>query len=237
MHPFGRGWLVACLVTSGLDRARGDSRPFGDGTHPGGARRRRCGRRRDLGAAAWRFRAPLQLVAFREAFRRRGAVLRGWRQPCRLERAMPEGPRVVFIGGLGRSGSTILDLMLGQLPGFVAVGELAYVWGRSDADLWVRPGVLPVPVLDRGGRTRLRRVVPSGPPPDRRVARRDRTQPSDPGTRSGRPRGRRAARAGRGDPPAPSGHRFGEWRGRRDRLDRSIRPAPITSTRWAPTCG
>ena len=48
---------------------------------------------------------------------------------------MPEGPRVVFIGGLGRSGSTILDLMLGQLPGFVAVGELAYVWGRSDADL------------------------------------------------------------------------------------------------------
>jgi hypothetical protein len=48
---------------------------------------------------------------------------------------MPEDPRLLFIGGLGRSGSTIVDLMLGQVPGFVAVGELAYLWGRSDADL------------------------------------------------------------------------------------------------------
>ncbi len=43
--------------------------------------------------------------------------------------------RVVFIGGLGRSGSTLLDLMLGQLPGFCAVGELSYLWIRSDDDL------------------------------------------------------------------------------------------------------
>lgn len=47
----------------------------------------------------------------------------------------PGEPRVLFIGGLGRSGSTILDLMLGQLPGFVAVGELSYLWARSDRDL------------------------------------------------------------------------------------------------------
>ncbi len=47
---------------------------------------------------------------------------------------MPD-PAVLFIGGLGRSGSTILDLMLGQVPGFVAVGELAYLWRRSDKDL------------------------------------------------------------------------------------------------------
>lgn len=45
------------------------------------------------------------------------------------------GPTVLFIGGLGRSGSTLLDLMLGQLPGFCAVGELSYVWGRKDEDL------------------------------------------------------------------------------------------------------
>ena len=43
--------------------------------------------------------------------------------------------RVVFIGGLGRSGSTLLDLMLDQLPGFCAVGELSYLWIRSDDDL------------------------------------------------------------------------------------------------------
>lgn len=48
----------------------------------------------------------------------------------------PNGPvTVLYIGGLGRSGSTLLDLMLGQLPGFCAVGELSYVWARADDDL------------------------------------------------------------------------------------------------------
>jgi Sulfotransferase family len=35
---------------------------------------------------------------------------------------------VVFIGGLGRSGSTLLDRLLGQQPGCVAVGELGLIW-------------------------------------------------------------------------------------------------------------
>ena len=35
---------------------------------------------------------------------------------------------VLYLGGLGRSGSTLLDRMLGQLPGFVSVGELIYLW-------------------------------------------------------------------------------------------------------------
>ncbi|MGH2812195.1 MAG: hypothetical protein ACRDI1_05730, partial [Actinomycetota bacterium] len=39
--------------------------------------------------------------------------------------------RVLYIGGAGRSGSTLLDLMLGQLPGFFAAGELKYVWDRG----------------------------------------------------------------------------------------------------------
>jgi hypothetical protein len=43
-------------------------------------------------------------------------------------------PRVLFIGGLGRSGSTLLDLMLGQQPGFCAVGELSYIWLRGVAE-------------------------------------------------------------------------------------------------------
>lgn len=35
---------------------------------------------------------------------------------------------VLFIGGMPRSGSTLLDLLLGQLPGYCDVGELYYLW-------------------------------------------------------------------------------------------------------------
>lgn len=38
---------------------------------------------------------------------------------------------VVYIGGLGRSGSTLLDRTLGQVPGMVAVGELVFLWERG----------------------------------------------------------------------------------------------------------
>ena len=36
--------------------------------------------------------------------------------------------RVLYVGGMPRSGSTLIDLALGQLPGHVAVGELFYLW-------------------------------------------------------------------------------------------------------------
>ena len=36
--------------------------------------------------------------------------------------------QVVFVGGMPRSGSTLLDLMVGQLPGHCDVGELFYMW-------------------------------------------------------------------------------------------------------------
>lgn len=41
-----------------------------------------------------------------------------------------EGPwvDVVFVGGMPRSGSTLLDLLIGQLPGHCDVGELFYMW-------------------------------------------------------------------------------------------------------------
>jgi hypothetical protein len=39
--------------------------------------------------------------------------------------------RVLYIGGLGRSGSTILSRALGELPGFFHVGELVFVWTRG----------------------------------------------------------------------------------------------------------
>ena len=38
---------------------------------------------------------------------------------------------VLFIGGLGRSGSTLLDRTLGQVKGIVAVGELVFLWERG----------------------------------------------------------------------------------------------------------
>ena len=40
---------------------------------------------------------------------------------------------VLYIGGWGRSGSTLLSHLLGGLDGMVAVGELRYVWQAGPA--------------------------------------------------------------------------------------------------------
>ena len=40
-------------------------------------------------------------------------------------------PKVLFVAGAGRSGSTLLANLLGQLPGFFTGGELRYVWERG----------------------------------------------------------------------------------------------------------
>jgi len=40
-------------------------------------------------------------------------------------------PRVLFIAGWGRSGSTLLDRMLGQVPGVFSAGELRDIWQRG----------------------------------------------------------------------------------------------------------
>lgn len=40
---------------------------------------------------------------------------------------------IVFISGPGRSGSTLLDHILGQLDGFLSVGELRFIWQQSFA--------------------------------------------------------------------------------------------------------
>jgi hypothetical protein len=55
------------------------------------------------------------------------------------ERVPPEDtghwrPRVCFVGGSGRSGSTLLELCLGGLPGACAVGELVHLWERGVRD-------------------------------------------------------------------------------------------------------
>ena len=41
------------------------------------------------------------------------------------------GAKILYIAGSGRSGSTILDNILGQIDGFVSVGEVRFVWERG----------------------------------------------------------------------------------------------------------
>jgi sulfotransferase family protein len=61
------------------------------------------------------------------------------RLPCRpvtseegtSEQQSAPGPSVVYIGGTGRSGSTLLARLLSGVPGVVAVGEFRYVLDRG----------------------------------------------------------------------------------------------------------
>ena len=54
--------------------------------------------------------------------------------------------RVLFIGGWGRSGSTLLDRILGQVPGMFSAGEIREIWERG----WLqnRPCGCEAPFLD-----------------------------------------------------------------------------------------
>ena len=58
----------------------------------------------------------------------------------------PVAPTVVYVAGWGRSGSTLLGRLLGELDGFVSVGELHYLWGRGLRDRWPCGCGLPVDV-------------------------------------------------------------------------------------------
>jgi hypothetical protein len=42
-----------------------------------------------------------------------------------------ERVKVLCIGGTGQNGSTLLSRMLGRIPGYVAVGEVAYLWDKG----------------------------------------------------------------------------------------------------------
>ncbi len=44
---------------------------------------------------------------------------------------MTDRARVLFVGGLGRSGSTLLELILAQSPDVCAVGEVVHLWERA----------------------------------------------------------------------------------------------------------
>jgi UDP-N-acetylglucosamine transferase subunit ALG13 len=40
-------------------------------------------------------------------------------------------PRVLYLGGFGRSGSTLVERVLGQVPGVTALGEVVHLWARG----------------------------------------------------------------------------------------------------------
>ncbi|WP_045745537.1 MULTISPECIES: sulfotransferase [Actinoplanes] len=42
--------------------------------------------------------------------------------------------RVLFLGGLGRSGTTLVERLLGELPGMCALGEVVHLWQRDIRD-------------------------------------------------------------------------------------------------------
>jgi hypothetical protein len=62
--------------------------------------------------------------------------------------------RVLFLGGLGRSGTTLLERVLGELPGVCPLGEVVHLWQRdlrdgdrcgcgtpfADCEFWQRVG-------------------------------------------------------------------------------------------------
>lgn len=41
------------------------------------------------------------------------------------------GPRIIYLGGLGRSGTTLIERMLNELPVIRSVGEVTHLWQRG----------------------------------------------------------------------------------------------------------
>ena len=63
------------------------------------------------------------------------SALSAWlSRPCASTKRrfkMPDGPTVIFIGGWGRTGSTLLARLLATSPGVANVGEIRYLWGSQ----------------------------------------------------------------------------------------------------------
>jgi UDP-N-acetylglucosamine transferase subunit ALG13 len=70
-----------------------------------------------------------------EGVRNVGALVSDLLGQADLHNAPAKGDlRVVFIGGQGRSGSTLIERALGELPGVVSVGETVHLWERGLRD-------------------------------------------------------------------------------------------------------
>ncbi|MFK3980787.1 sulfotransferase [Micromonospora sp. NPDC050397] len=70
--------------------------------------------------------------------------------------------RVLYLAGSGRSGSTLVTTVLGQLPGFFAAGELRYLWRRGILEN--RPCGCGLPLAECALWTRIRADLPEHDP-------------------------------------------------------------------------
>ena len=62
---------------------------------------------------------------------------------------MPPTPiKVLYIAGAGRSGTTILDTLLGEIDGFFSAGELRWLWWGGLMNDWQCGCTRPVPQCD-----------------------------------------------------------------------------------------
>ena len=69
-----------------------------------------------------------------ETTRRLGALVDGLLPARTLPPPTQERPRIAFLGGFGRSGSTLVERMLNEIPGVSAVGESVHLWERGLRD-------------------------------------------------------------------------------------------------------
>jgi hypothetical protein len=60
--------------------------------------------------------------------------------------------KVLYIGGFGRSGSTLVERILGQVPGFCSAGEIVFLWQRGLIEGQLCGCGTPVPECDFWGR-------------------------------------------------------------------------------------
>ncbi|HST64580.1 MAG TPA: sulfotransferase [Mycobacteriales bacterium] len=89
-----------------------------------------------LAAAAATGRGPAGTVpaATAETTRRLGVLVDGLLPTPVPPPADVTRPRIAFLGGFGRSGSTLLERMLAEIPGVTAIGESVHLWERGLRD-------------------------------------------------------------------------------------------------------
>lgn len=93
-------------------------------------------RDQEIAASIARFARTADGVLAATAARRRAAVRRGARRSDAASGVAlaADDPKVLLLGGFGRSGSTLLERALGDVPNVVAVGEALHLWERGLRD-------------------------------------------------------------------------------------------------------
>lgn len=88
----------------------------------------------DAAAAAGRGPAVELSAEVAATTRRLGTLVDGLLPAGAAAPPSPERPRIAFVGGFGRSGSTLLERMLNEVPGISAIGESVHLWARGLRD-------------------------------------------------------------------------------------------------------